>query len=99
MLISEEYVQPQIYCDLDGVLCDFEEYVYTLLGEYPNKMDSNELWDGIDKLGSAFWEKLPWTPNGKMLWSFIKSHNPIILSALPKEGCQLPPAEAKWLEP
>ncbi len=76
----------QIYCDLDGVLVDFE----SRFKQYSNGVPAKEykelygeeiFWDLIHEQGVGFWVGIPWLPQGKKLWSYIKKYNPIILSA------------------
>ena len=89
MFISEQFIlektQLQIYCDMDGVLCDFDA---RLSGINPNLVDAPDpvLWKVIYKIGPKYWSKMNWMPDGKQLWSFILSHNPIILSSPPRTG-------------
>jgi hypothetical protein len=74
---------PRIYCDMDGVLCDFKKKAEQVTGKpisqwmYASK---SEKWDTIKNNG-RFWYDLPWQPGGRELWSFISRYNPHILSA------------------
>lgn len=75
-----------IYQDLDGCLVDFDMGFYKLSGgylpsEFENKFGKKEFWKLITNKGASFWEDLEWMPDGKILWNYIKQHNPIILSA------------------
>jgi hypothetical protein len=83
-----EIYKPQykLYCDLDGVLADFDkrfEYFSSLKpSEYEKKYGTEKFWDLIDnKIGVQFWENIPWMPEGRELWKYIKKYNPIILSS------------------
>ena len=78
--------QYKIYCDMDGVLCDFNKRFEQFSGmspkEYESKYGTKKFWELInDKVGASFWEKMPWMPEGKQLWDYIKQYNPILLSA------------------
>jgi hypothetical protein len=78
----EEEKQYKIYCDMDGVLVDFERGYKELTGEEASyKTDPAKFWEPINKAGAAFWIKLKWMPGGKELYNFIKPYNPELLSA------------------
>ena len=75
-----------IYCDLDGVLVDFDKGYKDLTGKLPNEVnDDVEFWKPIHKTGAAFWIKLKWMPDGHTLWDYINKYNPILLSAPSRE--------------
>jgi hypothetical protein len=72
-----------IYCDMDGVLVDFNMGYFELTGvdisgQYHT---SKSFWSPIDKAGVSFWENLNWTSDGKELWNYIEKHKPTLLSA------------------
>jgi hypothetical protein len=67
-----EQVEPKkytLYCDMDGVLCDFEKRFKDLTGLSPNafrdKNGLDEFWKVIDKDGVRFWVGMDWMPDGK----------------------------------
>ena len=78
----------RIYCDMDGVLCDFKKAAEKVTGmpitkwSYANK---EEKWAPI-KNTPRFWHTLPWMPGGQQLWNYIKKYNPHILSAHVEES-------------
>jgi len=73
-----------LYCDLDGVLCDFEEGVRKLFGRKPAEVSPKLLWSKLAKVDNFFGE-LPWTERGKELWTMLINYevNPILLSGVP----------------
>jgi hypothetical protein len=73
----------KIYCDMDGVLVDFEKGYHKLTGiDLKGVHTSGRVfWEPINKAGHAFWSELEWMQDGKDLWSFIAPYNPILLSA------------------
>jgi hypothetical protein len=76
----------KIYCDMDGVLVDFEKGYKDLTGRDASyKTNPEEFWAPITKAGAAFWIKLQWMPDGKELWNYIKGYNPELLSAPSRE--------------
>ena len=82
-LEENEELKYQIYCDLDGVLADFELGYEKLTGvDLKGEFFSGEdFWKPISKAGVGFWVGLQWMPDGQQLWDYIKPFDPIILSA------------------
>ena len=83
--------QYQIYCDMDGVLTDFDTQFKELSGgiapkDYENKYGKDAFWSLISQGGVGYWVGMPWMPNGKQLWEYISKYNPIILSAPSREN-------------
>ena len=75
------------YCDLDGVLADFDKGFYELTQMSPDDVSDEELWARITAYGKAkFFSELPWMSGGKEMWNFIVQNflNVKILSTLGK---------------
>ena len=72
-----------IFCDLDGVLADFEQGVLNKFNKLPNEISPAIMWSYINK-SKTFFETLPWMPNGRELWNEIKQYDPIILTGVPR---------------
>jgi len=80
-----------IYCDMDGVLCDFDQGYANLTDmstQEANAIGKSYFWKLFrEKLKEKnikekdFWANLEWQPGGKELWTHIKPHSPNILSA------------------
>ena len=95
-------MQPRIYCDMDGVLCDFKTAAQKVTGmpiskwQYASK---TEKWQPI-KDTPKFWHTLPWQAGGRQLWSFISKYKPHILSAYVEESFDpnCIPGKTKWLK-
>ena len=124
----------QIYCDMDGVLVDFQSAVVkqinrdlknkNVIGKKIEKLrkDLADLQrdhitekdlDKINKenrLKSArkymyrvasnnerFWANLPWMPEGKELWEYIKKYDPCILTT-PLQDEASKKGKARWIE-
>jgi len=79
---AKEKADYKIYCDMDGVIVDFDKGYKELTGrEASFDTPKEEFWAPIQKAGASFWIKLQWMPDGKKLWEFIKPYNPDLLSA------------------
>jgi hypothetical protein len=74
--------QRQIFCDLDGVLVDFERGVVELMGKKPSQINPKTMWAAIHKQ-SHFYRDLEWTADGKELWEAIRPLRPNILTGVP----------------
>jgi FMN phosphatase YigB (HAD superfamily) len=80
-----------IFCDLDGVLVDFDKGYQKLTGKPTHHADvqvKKEFWktfnDSIKTQNTSefkYWSELEWMSDGKQLWNYIKSYNPYILTA------------------
>ena len=86
-----------IFCDLDGVLADFEQGVLNKFNKYPDQISSSILWSTINK-SKTFFENLPWMPKGPQLWSRIKQYNPIILTGIPRGSKSAVEQKIKWCQ-
>ena len=86
--VDSRYV---IYCDMDGVLCDFDlgyEQLTEMSTVEANTQGSSFFWDlfrtklkekGLKE--KDFWANLEWQPGGRELWKAISPYTPNILSA------------------
>jgi len=72
----------------DGVLVDFDAGVKNIFnGRSPEELNSGMMWAGISK-ADQFYAKLPWTSDGKSLWSKLKQlpKTPEILTGVPRSN-------------
>ena len=75
-----EQVEPKkytLYCEMDGVLCDFEarfeQYSDGLTtDEYRDKFGIKAFWKLVNNEGVRFWVGIPWMSDGKELYNYIK---------------------------
>ena len=88
--------QTRIYCDMDGVLCDFMTAAKKATGMTFNQSDSDKYWDIIKRI-PKFWSDMPWMPGGRQLWSYIRRFDPHILSAYSPKDPNCKPGKLKWL--
>jgi hypothetical protein len=88
-----------IFCDMDGVLVDFEKGYYDLTGKHTKSFPKgdNDFWKPIEEEGALFWATLPWMPDGQELWRYIKKYKPYILSAPSQDPSSRVGKEA-WLK-
>ncbi len=89
----------KIYCDMDGVLTDFDKSYYDLTGVNIKDQFHNgpDFWDPINKAGVKFWLNMDWMSDGKRLWSYIGKYEPKILSA-PSKKVESRIGKFRWLE-
>ena len=73
----------KVYCDLDGVLADFDKGVINLLGKPANKVVRGTMWKTIARSNVPFYENLDWTKDGQRLWEQIRHLQPDILTGVP----------------
>tara|TARA_B100001778_G_scaffold168747_1_gene138734 strand:- start:114 stop:659 length:546 start_codon:yes stop_codon:yes gene_type:complete len=76
----------QIYCDMDGVLTNFEGRFDHFTGMHPQDYEKQygtaAFWELIDnKIGVRFWVGMGWMPAGNQLWDFIKPYQPHLLTS------------------
>jgi 5'(3')-deoxyribonucleotidase len=88
-----EAIKPKyiIFCDMDGVLVDFDKGYEDMTGKHTKHVklqDKNEFWNNLDQslkdkglTEYDYWKNLDWMPDGQTLWNYIKQYNPYILTA------------------
>lgn len=87
LIEPETIVNPpyQLYCDMDGVLCDFAGRFDHFTGmsplEYKEQKGTRMFWKLISEIGEVFWSDMNWTPKGRDLWNFIEPYKPQLLTA------------------
>jgi hypothetical protein len=92
----EEAELPQIYCDMDMVLCDFIGGYEKLSGKDFAKTDKEERWNAITGK-KDFWATLDWMPGAERMWKLINKYNANILSAYSNRDANSRPGKKKWL--
>ena len=88
-----EAIRPKytIFCDMDGVLVDFDKGYEDLTGmstSHANEQGKNQFWklltNSLKDKGLTeydYWVNLPWMSDGQTLWNYIKGYNPYVLTA------------------
>ena len=76
-------IVPTLYVDLDGVLSNFDKYVTEILGDHPENIPQEEMWEQISKYiaRSEFWSRFDKMPDADILWNYVRKFNPYILTA------------------
>ncbi len=100
-MLAEGEQQYKVYCDMDGVIVDFEHGYNRLTGRdapgFSSPYNKNEFWSAIDKAGAKFWADLEWMEDGPQLWSYIKQYNPKLLTA-PSMNPSSEEGKLQWVE-
>jgi FMN phosphatase YigB (HAD superfamily) len=88
-----EAIKPKylIFCDMDGVLVDFDKGYKDLTNmstSHANEQGKTEFWNLFRKSLEEkelteydYWINLPWMPDGQTLWNYIKPYTPYVLTA------------------
>jgi FMN phosphatase YigB (HAD superfamily) len=64
-----------IFCDMDGVLCDFYKHFKSYYGYCVTSIPSrNAQYKLVRSLPDTWWATMPWTPDGKLLWEYLAAN-------------------------
>ena len=77
-----------IFCDMDGVLSDFDASFFDIMGVHPKEADKDtfkKFWNTVCS-SPDFWSNMGVMNDYETLWNFIKPYNPIILTGCPYSG-------------
>lgn len=100
--LKEFDLQKTIYCDMDGVLTDFDKQLKSVGIKdgraFEAKHGSEAFWNKIDSGGLKWWSEMPWMSDGKQLWNYIKDKNVQILSAPAKTLPQSKEGKKIWVK-
>lgn len=96
-------VEYKIYCDVDGVLADFDQRARQLTGitgVLPNNNDypeTKKFWKLLRERHPRIFRDLPLMADGEKLWQYIRGYNPTILTAVPRlESFPHAPADKRY---
>lgn len=88
-----------IYCDMDGVLADFNFSFTEYFGDHPNNvfpiLGDDEIWKIVNNI-PGFWSDMPWTRDGRILWEFIKPYKPVLLTTPAKTVKNCKSDKIRW---
>ena len=96
LLEASKDALPEIYCDMDQVLCDFIGGAEDVIGMSFAQAPKDDRWKVIRDT-KDFWATLEWMPNAKKLYQFISRYDPKILSAYSDRDVNSRPGKIKWL--
>ena len=96
LLEASDEELPDIYCDMDQVLCNFMKGADEAVGSTFIHADKDDRWNKINQT-KGFWANLEWMPGGKKLWQFISRYDPYILSAYSGRDPTSKNGKMKWL--
>ena len=104
-----EAIRPKymIFCDMDGVVANFDKGYKDLTGistKHADAQGKNEFWDlfrySLDNKQMSeydYWANLEWQPGGQELWNYIKPYSPYVLTA-PSYNPESREAKRAWAE-
>lgn len=86
-----------LFCDLDGVLADFDAGCVRIHGKKPEEVSKRLLWPSIARqtTNGGFFDSLPWMERGQVLWAAIAPFGPTILTGTPTGGWAAPQKQ-RW---
>lgn len=85
-----------LFCDMDGVLADFDRGYFEMFGVETSKLTDNVDWKLVRKRGNFFGD-LPPMPDFDILWNYIKDFEPIILTGVPSSVSNAIDEKLVWI--
>ena len=77
-------VNPEVYCDMDGVLVNLYKGIHKVINNTnPSQDQMNAFFHSDAGTSTDFWANLPWQRDGKALWKQLQRYDTHILSACP----------------
>ena len=74
-----------IFCDMDGVIVNFDEGIKKICGAYPKDLTRPQMWNKVIDTPN-YWVDLEQLPHAKDLISYLRPHGFKILTGLPVHG-------------
>jgi hypothetical protein len=99
--LTEDINEYEIYCDMDGVLCDFDSqfdhYFGESVKEYIADKGIKSFENAVNEAGQEFWITMPMLAGAKELWQRIGKYGVTILSS-PGEFEGAKEGKIKWIK-
>lgn len=99
--LTEDIKEYEIYCDMDGVLCDFDSqfdhYFGESVKEYIADKGIKSFENAVNEAGEDFWTTMPMLAGAKELWQRIGKYGVTILSS-PGEFEGAKEGKIKWIK-
>lgn len=75
----DDELKRTIFVDMDGVISDWDIWFKHISGglpedEYKTKFGNNSAFELVKSKGINWWATMPWTDDGKKLWTFINDN-------------------------
>ena len=88
---------PEIYCDMDQVLCNFMKAADAAVNGIFVTTDRVARWEMISQT-KGFWENLEWMPGARKLYQRIAKYDTHILSGFSIKTKNSKSGKMKWLQ-
>ena len=85
-----------VFCDLDGVLVDFDGGFLNTFGVSNKGLKPSDMWKMIGSKGEDYWVTLPPIEGYMELWRFLEPYYPTILTGLPINGKIAKSGKKRW---
>ena len=99
--LTEDIKEYEIYCDMDGVLCDFDSqfdhYFGESVKEYISDKGIKSFENAVNEAGEEFWTTMPMLAGAKELWQRIGKYGVTILTS-PGEFEGAKEGKIKWIK-
>jgi hypothetical protein len=74
LFLEAEKKEKMVFCDLDGVLCDFRKQFKKRIGKDIDSIPDEKSYDLVNSFPVDWWATMDWLPDGKQLWNYLRSH-------------------------
>ena len=87
-----------IWLDMDGCLTDFVGNFVRHKNQDPNSLPDEILWPLVREI-PRFWADMPWMPDGKDLWTYVRQFGEVkILTSPSRSDERSKPEKLEWVQ-